>query len=291
MDSLCYACAMKSGFAVLIGRSNVGKSTLLNTLVGTKIAAVTHKPQTTRNAIHGVRNLPNAQIVFVDTPGLFKSSGGALAKALTRTVEHSLEGIDMILYVVDPTRSIGAEERALLSMIAPIKQKKVLIINKIDESEKPYMEDYRELADQFDVVFELSALKARHIVPLLEFMEENLPEGQPMYDDTQKTNITDVFWVQELIREKIFMGMGEEVPYSTTVEVDNIEDKGDVIVISARILTTEERYKKMLIGVGGRKIKELGQAARKELTAALNKKIYLDLQVDVDRHWVRRLTD
>ncbi len=269
----------------------MGKSTLLNTLVGTKIAAVTHKPQTTRNAIHGVRNLPTGQIVFVDTPGLFKSSGGALAKALTKTIERSLEGIDVILYVVDPTRSIGAEERALLAMVAPLKQRKILVINKIDEEDKPYMDDYRDLADQFDSVFELSALKARHIVPLLQRMEEILPEGQPMYDDTQKTNITDAFWVQELIREKIFLGTGEEVPYSTTVVVDSIEDKGDVIVISARILTTEERYKKMLIGVGGRKIKELGQAARKELTAALNKKIYLDLQVDVDRHWVNRLTD
>ena len=276
---------------MLVGRSNVGKSTLLNTLVGTKIAAVTHKPQTTRHAIQGALNTPEGQIVFVDTPGIFKEAGGALAKTLTKTVENSLKGIDAVVYVADPTRSIGAEERALLAMVKPLSMPKLLVINKIDllEKEKPYLEDYRELSGDFDGIFELSALKARHIKPLIQQISELLPEGEPFYDEEQKTNITDTFWVSEIIREKVFLVTGQEIPYSVSVEVDSMEEKPAKLIIEARILTTEKKYKKMLIGSGGRKIKEIGTAARKELEAATNKSVYLDLEVEVDAHWVDRL--
>ena len=282
---------MKSGFVVLIGRSNVGKSTLMNTLVGTKIAAVTHKPQTTRQAIHGVLTRPEGQIVFVDTPGVFKDAGGALTKALTKTVEDSLIGIDAILYVADPTRGLGPEERATLAMIRKLVQPKLLVINKSDmpEREKPFVEDYRALAEQFTGVFELSALKARHIEPLIERLYALLPEGEPAYPEGQKTDLTEYVWVAEIIREKIFLATEQEVPYSTQVEVDAMEEKNERLVITARILTTETRCKKMLIGHGGQKIKEIGIAARRELEAATNKKVYLDLQVAVDPHWVRRL--
>jgi len=282
---------MKSGFVVLVGRSNVGKSTLLNTLVGTKIAAVTHKPQTTRHAIQGALNTPEGQIVFVDTPGIFKTAGGALAKALTKTVEDSIKDIDVLIYVVDPTRSIGAEERALLSMARRLSIPKLLVINKSDlpEKEKKYLEDYRGLSDDFDQTFELSALRARHVKPLINATAELLPKGEPFYDEHQKTNLSDTFWVSELIREKVFLGTGQEIPYSVSVEVDSIEEKKDKLVIKARILTTEEKYKKMLIGSGGRKIKEFGMSSRKELEAATNKSVYLDLQVEVDPHWVSRI--
>lgn len=282
---------MKSGFVVLIGRSNVGKSTLLNTLVGTKISAVTHKPQTTRHAIQGVLTRPEGQIVFVDTPGVFKEAGGAITKALTKTVEEALVGVDAILYVTDPTRAIGPEERATIAMIRHLTQPKLLVINKSDmpEREKPFLEDYRALAEEFNGVFELSALKARYIEPLIQHLYTLLPEGEPSYPEEQKTNVTEYFWVAEIIREKIFLATEQEVPYSTHVEVDNIEEKNEHLVITARILTTESRYKKMLIGRGGQKIKEIGTAARRELEAATNKKVYLDVQVAVDPHWVRRL--
>lgn len=282
---------MKSGFVVLIGRSNVGKSMLMNTLVGTKISAVTHKPQTTRQAIHGVLNRPEGQIIFVDTPGVFKNAGGALTKTLTKTVEDSLEGVDVILYVADPTRSIGPEERATLAMIRPLTQPKLLIINKSDmpEREKPFLEDYRALAGEFTDMFELSALRTRHVEPLIQHIYTLLPEGEPAYPEEQKTNLTDYVWISEIIREKIFFLTEQEVPYSTHVEVDSTEDRNGHLVITARILTTEPRYKKMLIGHGGKKIKEIGMAARRELEAATNKKIYLDLQVEVDSHWVERL--
>ncbi|MEK7532800.1 MAG: GTPase Era [Patescibacteria group bacterium] len=282
---------MKSGFVVLIGRSNVGKSTLMNTLVGTKISAVTHKPQTTRQAIHGVLNRPEGQIIFVDTPGVFKNAGGALTKTLTKTVEDSLEGVDVILYVVDPTRAIGPEERATLAMVRKIEQPKILVINKIDmpERDKPFLEDYRALADEFAGVFELAALRARHVEPLIQHIYTLLPESESAYPEGQKTNITDYVWIAEIIREKIFLLTEQEVPYSTHVEVDSTEERNEHLVITARILTTEPRYKKMLIGHGGKKIKEIGMAARRELEASTNKKIYLDLQVEVDAHWVERL--
>jgi len=283
---------MKSGFVVLVGRSNVGKSTLLNTLVGTKISAVTHKPQTTRHAIQGVLTAPEGQIVFVDTPGVFKEVSGALSKALTKTVHDSLKGVDVILYVADPTRSIGAEERATLAMVAALSIPKLLVINKSDlpENDKEYAEEYRALASHFDGIFEVSALRARHVQPLIDQVFALLPEGEPMYPENQKTNITDYFWVAETIREKIFLYTEDELPYATHVEVESMEEKGAMLVITAHILTNEERYKKMLIGVGAKKIKEIGVAARQELEAATNKKIYLDLQVDVDPHWVERLS-
>lgn len=269
----------------------MGKSTLMNTLVGTKISAVTHKPQTTRNSIQGVLNRPEGQIVFVDTPGVFKEAGGAITKALTKTVEESLVGVDAILYVADPTRSIGPEERATLAMIRQLTQPKLLVINKGDmpDREKPFLEDYRALAEEFNGVFELSALKTRDIEPLIQHLYTLLPEGEPAYPEEQKTNVTEYFWVAEIIREKIFLATEQEVPYSTHVEVDNMEEKNEHLVITARILTTESRYKKMLIGRGGQKIKEIGIAARRELEAATNKKVYLDVQVAVDPHWVRRL--
>lgn len=282
---------MKSGFVVLIGRSNVGKSTLLNTLVGTKISAVTNKPQTTRHAIQGVLTRPEGQMVFVDTPGIFKDVGGALTKALTKTIKEALIGVDVIVYVADPTRALGSEERATLAMVRHLAQPKVLAINKSDmpDREKPFLEDYRALADQFSAVYELSALKARHIEPLIAALYALIPEGEPMYPAEQKTNVTEYFWIAELIREKIFLATEQEVPYSTHVEVDNIEEKNERLVITARILTTETRYKKMLIGHGAQKIKEIGIAARKELEAATDKKVYLDLHVAVDPHWVRRI--
>ncbi len=282
---------MKTGFVVLVGRSNVGKSTLLNTLVGTKIAAVTEKPQTTRYAIHGVLTLPEGQIIFVDTPGVFKEVSGALTKALTKTIADSLSDIDVIIYVVDPTRSIGAEERAALAMVRHITKPKFLVINKTDlpEEKTIYLPDYRALADDFNGIFEVSAREARHIKPLIAAVLDALPEGEPMYPEGQTSNITDSFWVAEVIREKVFNATADEIPYATHVEVDAMGTKNEHLVITARILTSEERYKKMLIGKGGQKIKEIGSAARRELETATNKKIYLELEVDVDPHWVERL--
>ncbi|PIR03095.1 MAG: GTPase Era [Candidatus Magasanikbacteria bacterium CG11_big_fil_rev_8_21_14_0_20_43_7] len=285
---------MKSGFVAIVGRSNVGKSTLLNTLVGTKIAATSFRAQMTRHLIHGVMNIPGnanypcGQAVFVDTPGFFRDKKSSLTSKLLKKVHEALEGIDLIIYVVDPSREIGDEERGLYGMVRHLDIPKLLVLNKSDlpQKDREHEKEYRQWTSDFEEVFTLSALRASHIQPLREKVLELLPEGEAMYLDNQLTNVTEDFFVEELIREKAFAVLDKEVPYSLTVKVDSIENKPDMFVIEARILTDEERYKKIIIGKGAYKIKEIGQLARKELEQALNKKVFLALEVEVDTHWV-----
>lgn len=282
---------LKSGMVTMVGRSNVGKSTLLNTLVGTKLAAVTHRPQTTRNIIHGVLNTPQGQAVFLDTPGILKEKGYPLAGKLAERMQESLHGIDMVLYVVDPCKSLGAEERATLSLIRNLDIPKILAINKSDLSkeEKKYLEDYQNLGKEFDAVFELSALHNSHVQPLRDKVIELLPVGEPLYPENQLTNMEPKFWVAEIIREKFFLAMRKEVPYTIHVEVENIEDKKEATVITANVFTYDSKYKNMLIGARGRALKEVGIAARKELEQALGKKVFLQLEVETDKHWMERV--
>ena len=293
-----YTVYMKTGFAILIGRSNVGKSTLLNTLVGTKIAATSFRAQMTRDIIHGVVNLPageagmpEGQAVFIDTPGIFKGGKSELTAKLINKAKGALEGVDIILYVVDPSREIGEEERFTFGLIRHLEIPKILIINKSDlpVQEREYQEDYERLGKDFDGIFSLSALRGSHIQPLKEKVIELLPEGEPMYPEGQLTNVHEYFWISELIREKVFSVFEQEVPYSIMVEVDNVEEKPDIFVITARILTHSDRYKKIIIGRGGQKIKEIGKMARRELEQSLNKKVYLELEVEIDTHWVERV--
>ena len=288
---------MKSGFVVLVGRSNVGKSTLLNTLVGTEIAATSFRAQMSRHIIHGVLNTPEGQAVFVDTPGFFQDRKNALSGALTNKIKDALNGIDLIIYVVDPTREIGPEERATYGMIRHLNTPKILVINKSDlaDRDRPYSTDYEAWGKDFAGVFILSAIRGSHIQPLKQKVMELLPEGEPMYGEEQLTNIDNYFWIAEIIREKIFSVFDKEVPYSVSVEIDDVEDKPavldkpEMLVIKGRILTTDDRYKKILIGRHGSKIKEIGTMARRELEAAVNKKIFLELEVEEDPHWVERV--
>lgn len=289
---LCFNAFMsKSGFVVLIGRSNVGKSTLLNTLVGTKIAATSFRPQMTRHIIHGVMNTPEGQAIFVDTPGILKDKKNALTAKLTNKAREALQDIDLILYVVDPGKTIGQEERAVFGMIRHLPIPKLLIINKSDlpQRERAAQAEYETWGEEFDGVFILSALRGSHITPLKNKVMELLPEGDPLYPEEQWTNIDSQFWIAEIIREKIFSVLEKEIPYSTSVEVDDVTDKGKTMVISARILTNQKRYKGVIIGHEGAKIKEIGTMARRELEAATNKKIFLSLEVEVDTHWVERI--
>lgn len=281
----------KSGFVVLVGRSNVGKSTLLNTLVGTKIAATSFRAQMTRHVIHGVMNMPEGQAVFLDTPGVFKDRKNPLTAKLTNKVHEALQGVDVLIYVVDPSREIGDEERSIIGMIRHLEMPKILVINKSDltKDQREHQASYVALGPDFDSVFTLSALRASHIQPLREKVMELLPEGGELYENEQLTNVTHHFWVAEIIREKVFSVFDKEVPYAITVEVDEIEEKKDIFVIKARILTNEDRYKKIIIGTNGKRIKEIGQMARKELEQALNKKVFLELDVEMDKHWVERI--
>lgn len=298
---------MKAGLVALIGRSNVGKSTLLNTLVGTKIAATSFRAQMTRDIIHGVMNKPESpgvaggQAVFIDTPGVFKDRKSLLSAKLTNKVKKitNNESVDMIVYVVDPTREIGDEELATYGMIRHLAVPKILVINKCDlpEKERRYQTSYERWSKDFNATFLLSAIKNRHVEPLRQKIMELLPEGEPMYPADQWTNIDSNFWIAEIIREKVFSVFEQEIPYTITVIVDEIEEKNSehtlnkpaITIIKARVLTNNERYKKIIIGKGGHKIKEIGQMARRELETALNKKVYLELEVEIDKHWVERI--
>lgn len=282
----------KAGFVVLVGRSNVGKSTLLNALVGTKVAITTPKPQTTRLPVQGILTREDGQIVFVDTPGHMKKAKDHLTKKLLEATKESLKDVDAIVYVADPTRSIGDEERSVLAMIRDIAKPKILAINKCDltEKERPFTDHFRDLSGEFDAVVEVSAMTGRNVNSLADILFDSAPEGEPFYPLNQLTNMPNDVWLAELIREKLFLRLRQEVPYTTHVEVEEIDTREDgTLYVRATIYTTEERYKRMIIGKGGQGIREIGQSTRNELEAVMNRKIFLDLTVEVDAHWVERL--
>lgn len=280
----------KSGFVAIIGRSNAGKSTLLNNLIGTKVAITTPKPQTTRHMTHGVLTEPRGQMVFIDTPGIFEKHHDQLTRQLNETAKEALHGVDVIVYLVDPTRAIGNEEHIVLRMLENATAPIILAINKTDLRDLPYLAQYEALTDRFAGVLQVSGLRARGLKPLIDKLFEMLPVGEPHYPEMQFTNVPQETWIAELIREKVFIQLHQEIPYSTTVEVRTIEDQADdSLRIAAVILTNAERYKGMIVGRGGQKIKEIGMAARKELSQIFNRNVHVHLEVETDEHWLDRL--
>lgn len=270
----------------MVGRSNVGKSSLLNALVGTKVAITTPKPQTTRQTIQGIVHDERGQIVFVDTPGIFHKAKDTLTKKLNQRVKDAMKEIDVLIYVVDPTRPIGPEERQLLGMIDLVKKPKLMVINKMDINHLPYISEYSVLQNNFDQTIKLSAKDGKHIKDLINAIFDILPEGMEYYPKHQLTNIENKQWFSELIREKLFTQLHQELPYSIHVVVDELEEKeNNLLYIKARIITDRTRHKGMIVGKGGQMIKSIGQSARRELEAVTAKKIYLDLEVEVQEHW------
>ena len=285
---------MKVGFVALVGRSNTGKSTLLNALVGTKVAITTPKPQTTRQAIQGVYHSNEGQIVFVDTPGLFRKRRDAMTNRMNQAARGALEGVDLILYVVDPTRAIGEEEEDILDMIRDVTSPKLLVINKIDEPRPKYLEDYRALSTDFAARVEISALKGTHLKALTREIFDRLPEGEPVYPSGQVTNLDNKTWYSELIREKLFLSLHQEVPYTIAVEIDEIERRPgksgkEMLYVRARILTDNDQHKRMIIGAAGAMIRKVGTMVRKELEHIHGQTVYLELEVVTDPHWPERL--
>lgn len=294
MVDMTEAAALKCGFAVLVGRTNVGKSTLLNALVGTKIAIVTPKPQTTRDTYHGIVTRPEGQIVFVDTPGLFKTQPNKLVANLHHKVRDALEGIDVLVHVVDPSRAPGPEEQRVNELVAHVVKPKILVLNKSDLPDRPFREMWLERGNQYASVCEVSALTGKGVELIPPAIFRHLPVGPLPYPEGQVTNVSNEFWIAELIREKVYLLTGQEVPYTVTVQIEKVEDRRDkagkpLLYIQAAILTTDDRHQRMLIGQGGSKIREIGSAARKELEVAMNRKVFLDLAVLVDKNWMDRL--
>ncbi len=282
---------MKSGFVVLAGRSNVGKSTLMNELVGTKVAIVTPKPQTTRVPVRGVYNDTRGQLVFVDTPGFFLGKRDPVSERLNEFVKESLEGIDAIVYVMDPTREPGAEEDAIQDILRQTGTPIIAVVNKSDlaETARPALQVMRRVDVGQIKTLEISAKRRQDLNTLIDALFDLMPEGEPFYPEFQLTDLSQKQWIEELIREKAFLNLEKELPYTVKVEVTELEQEGeDRRRIAATIWTTEDRYKGMLIGARGQMIKEIGMTARKELEAATNLHIHLELTVKVDPKWPQR---
>jgi len=282
---------MKEGYVLLLGRPNVGKSTFVNTVVGQKVAITSPKPQTTRVPIQGLFQDERGRIVFTDTPGIFDKAKDDLSKHINRqTLESLNKEFDVVLYFVDPSRRRDFEEARVLGLARKVKSPVILVLNKSDLKTK-FLPQYSFLLEEFTKNISISALKGTNIKPLLNMIFEHIKE----IPDESKISNNQVYpilnmdsktFIAELIREKVFIMMGEEIPYSTTATVDKIQEKNNgILYIKARILTTNDRHKKMLIGQSARKIKEIGSYARKEIALATNKKVFLDLTVEKDIHW------
>src|SRR5438552_14098001 len=279
--------AFRSGFVAVVGRPNAGKSTLVNRLVGQKIAIVTSKPQTTRNRIQGIVTKPEGQIVFIDTPGLHEADS-ALGRQMMQEVAAALEGIDVLLLMVDASRTHPHADDLLLEKARRFSGKTILALNKVDRLPKPKLLpllDAFAKAFEFAAIVPISALKGDGCEELLEEILKQLPEGEPYFPEDQVTDQPERFLVAEIIREKAIQVMYHEVPYALAVVIEKYEETAKLLRIEALMNVERDSQKKILIGHKGEMLKKIGTEARKELEAILGSKIYLGLFVKVAPDW------
>jgi GTP-binding protein Era len=292
----------KSGMVVLLGRPNVGKSTLLNSVLQEDISIVTPKAQTTRDQIRGIVNEKRGQIVFVDTPGVHRAKEGGINEFMIQEVRRALDGPDLILYMIDPGSKVSAES-LILDYLKSADSKLLIEINKADlmrnepqmfEWIAPWIEEVKlaliGTKCQFLRSIEVSAIKNKGTHDLLDEIYEHLPIGPALYDD--EDSLTDrplKFVVAELIRKQLFMKLGDEVPYSCAVEIESFKENQKPIAIQAMIYVERESQKGMVIGAGGKKIKEIGTSARYEIEKLVGEKVFLELRVKVLEAWTSEM--
>ncbi|HMF83294.1 MAG TPA: GTPase Era [Acidimicrobiia bacterium] len=285
----------RSGFVTLVGRPNVGKSTLLNRLVGQKVAIVSDRPQTTRTAIRGVRTTSDDQIVFVDTPGLHKPRT-QLGERTNQRAEATLDEVDVVCLLVEANTPIGRGDRFVAGLVRQVGTPKLLVVNKIDRAGKRAIAEHlvvaaRDLGD-FDAYVPLSARTGEGVDALLGEIENRLPEGPRYYPEGTVTDQPDTFVAAELVREKLLAVARDELPHSITVSVDELEDGDDpedeILRLRAEITVERDSQRGMVIGRGGRVLREAGTIARQELEALLGVRVYLETHVRVEREWQRR---
>lgn len=278
---------MKTGFVGLIGRPNVGKSTLINTLIGEKIAIVSKKPQTTRNIIKGIYNDSDSQIVFVDTPGIHKPNH-KLGTYLNKQAYYTIDDNDVLLFLVSAKEEWGRGDDFVLERLKITGKPIILVINKIDliTKEELYLK-IASIKDKYDfkAIVPISAMRNDNVDRLIKVIKEELNEGPIYYDQDEYTTRSVKFLVAEIIREKIFNLTEKEIPHGTTVMVEAFERSGNSYVINASIIVDRTSIKKIIVGAHGAMIKEIGIEARKDIEALLNKKVYLDLFVKVIPKW------
>lgn len=279
----------RSGFVAIIGPPNVGKSTLLNTLIGEKVSIVTPKPQTTRSRIQGVKHLPDGQIIFIDTPGIHETRQ-KLNHHLVEAAWAALKECDVVLLMVEAGRTQPDEDFSYArNGLAKAAKPVILVINKIDLVEKkallPLIDTYRTLYP-FQEIVPLCALNGSGVEELAECLLKYLPEGPQYFPEETYTDQPERFLVAEIIREKIFLHARQEIPYSTTVEINEFKVRDDgVILIRASIWVEKPSQKGILIGTQGRMLKEIGTRARKDIERLLGEKVFLELWVTVKKNW------
>ncbi len=267
---------MKSGFVGIIGRPNVGKSTLINNIVGKKVAITSNKPQTTRNIIQGIYNEDKVQIVFVDTPGIHKQA------------YYSIDDVDIVLFLVDAFEGLGRGDIYILDRLKKVNKPVILVINKIDkithEEILNRINDYKDLYD-FDEIIPVSALKRNNIDDLVDTLKKYLPDNIRYYGENSVTNKSIDFLMSEIVREKVFNYTSEEVPHSITCVTDSVEVGKNSYNIRISIIVDRDSLKKIIIGKQGDMIKQIGIDSRKDLEALLNKSVYLELFVKTVKKW------
>jgi GTP-binding protein Era len=281
--------AFKSGFVAIVGRPNAGKSTLVNTVVGRKVAIVSPRPQTTRNRIQGILNRENAQIVLIDTPGIHKPDN-ILSHQMMGETEQAVEGVDIISLIVDVTSEFGPGDRYSAKWLKRFRVPVFLLLNKIDRVSKPALLpliDRWRREFEFAEIFPISALTGEGCADLVESWIAKLPEAPAHFPDDQYTDQPERFLASELIREQALRVTRDEVPHAVAVFIDRFEERDDLIKIIATIYVEREGQKGILIGKGGETIKKIGMMARKEIEALLGARVFLELMVKVQPNWRR----
>jgi GTPase len=281
---------MKAGFVSFIGRPNAGKSTLLNRLVGTKLAIVSDKPQTTRNRILGVRNYPDAQVVFLDTPGIHRPLHRMNVRMVDAAVD-TIREVDVLCLVVDVTEPLGKGDRFVLDLVKDAKAPVFLVLNKIDLMKKvrllPLMQQYSEMGSFAEIV-PVSAATGDNVDRLERALLDRLPEGEPLYPADYLTDQPERFFASEIVREKLLQFTRAEIPFSSAVVVDKFEEPeraGGLMSLHCTIVVDRESQKPIVIGRGGEMIKRIGTAAREDLERFFDTKVFLDLHVRVKSEW------
>lgn len=280
---------MKKGRVVLIGRPNTGKSTLVNTILDQKISITSPLPQTTRKVIRGKYRDERGEIELLDTPGVLGKNVDLLSKNISGLAQVASKTAQVVVCLFDISRPKNEEDNKIIGMVRKITVPKILVYNKIDKAlgPKDHLAEYNFLEEEFDKVVSLSALRAKGVKQLVSDIFELLPVGEVGKE-------REVFAIEgsasdfmaEIIREKVYLYLRREIPYTIEVKVDKVVDKGKLVLVGARILTNAERYKKMIIGRDGLKVKQIGSHARKELELMSGRKVFLELTVGVDKHWM-----
>lgn len=281
--------AFRSGFVAVVGRPNVGKSTLINALVGSKVSIVTPRPQTTRHRILGIRNDPQVQIVFVDTPGLHTQARKAMNRLMNQAADSAIADAELVLFVIEANRWTAEDERALKRTGAAARCPVIAVINKIDKVH-PREELLRVIAETaerfaFAEVVPVSALRHDNLDRLVELIPGYLHESPPLFPETAVSDRSETFRAAELIREKLTLALRQEVPYGLTVQIERFERQEDTLVVAALILVERESQKGIVVGKRGALLKRAGRAARLDLEQQHGKRVYLDLWVKVRENW------